>query len=183
MTGWRVPRARREPQRRTREIARIQREFILTEPVPIDQTVPIRATFTGTRSPALSDDDVLSIARMAKNGAKFVALWDGDVCDYGSQSEADMALAGMLVFYTQDAGQLQRLFMRSALYRPTGKSRTYLATTIRKVIERGGETWQPSNGVRAPWSACRTPWSKPRSAWRRGRWTNLWSLNLQPQTL
>jgi hypothetical protein len=34
-----------------------------------------------------------------------------------SQSEADLALFGLLAFYTSDAAQLDRLFRQSALYR------------------------------------------------------------------
>ena len=65
------------------------------------------------------DDALLAKVRAAKNAAKFDALWRGDCTGYPSQSEADMALCGMLAFWTgRDAGRVDRLFRQSGLMRP-----------------------------------------------------------------
>lgn len=65
-----------------------------------------------------TDDEILARAAHAGNGNKFSRLfYDGDLADYASPSEADLALANMLAYWTQDGEQLDRLFQRSALYR------------------------------------------------------------------
>ncbi|MDP9486108.1 MAG: hypothetical protein M3Q49_10050, partial [Actinomycetota bacterium] len=71
-------------------------------------------------SPPLSDEEVLEKARRARNGEKFARLYDdGDLSEYdGDHSSADLALVGRLAFYTQDPGQVDRLFRQSALMRP-----------------------------------------------------------------
>src|SRR5215204_1819406 len=102
------------------------------------------------RSPERSDDEILAKIRSAGNAAKFVDIFEDGSLAYhnGDESEADMALIGMLHFYTQDPQQLDRLFRRSALmrakwdsYRPPGI--TYGLYTINKVIARGGDVWIP----------------------------------------
>src|SRR5437870_5454332 len=44
----------------------------------------------------LTDDDIVKKAMSARNGVKFQKLWNGDMSEYGSQSEADLALCSML---------------------------------------------------------------------------------------
>ena len=39
----------------------------------------------------LGDEEILSLARSARNAAKFEDLWDGDTTGYASHSEADQA--------------------------------------------------------------------------------------------
>src|SRR5215218_6710427 len=48
----------------------------------------------------LSDDEVIQKASSASNGERFARLWAGDTTAYGSHSEADLALCGMLAFWT-----------------------------------------------------------------------------------
>ena len=70
-------------------------------------------------SPALDDGQVLEKVRGSKSGAKFKRLWAGDLTDHdGDHSAADLALCGMLAFYTQDPVQIDRLFRQSKLMRP-----------------------------------------------------------------
>jgi NrS-1 polymerase HBD domain/AAA domain/Winged helix-turn-helix DNA-binding len=118
---------------------------------------------------ALSDADVLERARGAANGAKFSRLWAGDATGYPSESEADLALLGVLAFWTRDPDQLDRLFCRSGLYREKHDRDDYRARTIAKALS-GGETYSgpqqrppaaesaprengaaPPNGYRLPW--------------------------------
>ena len=46
----------------------------------------------------LSDSEVIQKALAASNGRRFSRLWNGDTSGYGSHSEADLALCGMLAF-------------------------------------------------------------------------------------
>lgn len=97
----------------------------------------------------LSDDALLDQARKAKNGPKFRALFDaGDTSGYQSGSEADLALASMLAFWTgPDHGAVERLMRRSALVRDKwdaqrGQS-SYLTDTITKAISERTEWHTP----------------------------------------
>lgn len=82
------------------------------------------------------DMDIPTIARKAKNGAKFAALFDqGDWSGYGSQSEGDLALCGMLAFYSGgDAAMIDQLFRQSKLYREKWEREDYRRETIKKAI-------------------------------------------------
>ena len=99
---------------------------------------PIRSN--GHRS-ELTDDDVIRLARDAKNSAKFEALWLGDVSGYPSDSEADQALISLLAFYTQDEEQLDRLYRQSSLCRQKWLERPgYGRSTIEKALSGLTET-------------------------------------------
>ena len=67
----------------------------------------------------LSDEEIITLCRKAKNAHKFAILFDnGDTSLFnGDESRADEALACMLAFYTRDAAQLERLMNASALGR------------------------------------------------------------------
>jgi putative DNA primase/helicase len=98
-------------------------------------------------SPAMSDDEVLTRALRAKNGAKVSALLDGDTSAYGGDdSSADLALVSILAFYTQDGTQLDELMRRSRLMRDKWDSRrgssTYGADTISRALNGLTETWR-----------------------------------------
>ncbi len=91
--------------------------------------------------PALDLDDaaLLERARGARNGAKFAALWSGDVSGYPSHSEADQALCNLLAFWTRgDAARVDGLFRRSGLWRPKWDARrgaqTYGERTIATAV-------------------------------------------------
>ena len=58
-------------------------------------------------------------AMAARNGGKFRSLWEGHFKgDYPSHSEADLALCGLLAFWTgRDAGLMDALFRQSGLMR------------------------------------------------------------------
>ncbi len=63
----------------------------------------------------LNDADLYEMATNAANAAKFMRLWEGDLSDYPSQSEADFALMSMLVHYSPSNEQCRRLFRLSKL--------------------------------------------------------------------
>jgi len=88
---------------------------------------------------ALSDEELLARARTASNSTKFEQLWRGDTQGYDSHSEADMALACLLAFWTGgDTHRMDRLFRRSSLMREKWDAVHYAdgSTYGEKTIER-----------------------------------------------
>lgn len=92
----------------------------------------------------MNDDTVLEKARNSSRGEKFKDLWNGNWEKYGyeSQSEADIALAYMLAFWTGgDPEQVHRLFKRSELYRDKWDEKhfadgaTYGERTVEKAVK------------------------------------------------
>lgn len=99
---------------------------------PPPESAPPPSSSTG-----LNDEKILELVRSARNGAKFDRLWSGDLSDHNDNaSEADLALLSHLTFYTQDAGQLDRLYRQSALYREKWERQDYRTLTISKALER-----------------------------------------------
>jgi putative DNA primase/helicase len=94
----------------------------------------------------LSDEEILLLARRAKNAAKFEALWAGDTTGYASHSEADQALISLLSFYTQNEEQLDSLFRRSGLCREKWlERRDYRRRTIERALSNLAETYAPAD--------------------------------------
>src|SRR5215218_4558635 len=90
----------------------------------------------------LTDEEIISLARSAKNAAKFEALWEGDISGYASHSEAEQALISLLAFYTQDEAQLDSLYRRSGLCREKWLKRSdYRRSTIEKALSNLTETY------------------------------------------
>jgi hypothetical protein len=101
-----------------------------------------------------SDEQIISACRYAENAMKFEALYDrGDVHAYhnGDNSAADLALLGILKFYTQDEAQLERLFGASALgQRAKWRRRDdYRRLTIARALSGSGEVydWDRNRGA------------------------------------
>ena len=70
--------------------------------------------------------EVIRKALSASNGERFSRLWYGDTSGYGSHSEADLALCGMLAFWTGgDAARIDTLFRQSGLYREKWDRKDY----------------------------------------------------------
>ena len=105
-----------------------------------------RVASTNGHHSKLTDEEVISLARSAKNAAKFEGLWSGDTSGYTSHSEADQALISLLAFYTQDEGQLDSLYQRSGLCREKWLKRSgYRRSTIEKALSNLTETYSPSD--------------------------------------
>lgn len=88
--------------------------------------------------PAPDDEEIIRKARNAKNGAKFSALWRGDwgPLGYPSQSEADLALLSMLLYWTDgDRERADALFRKSELMRPKWDQAGYRARCFAKLRE------------------------------------------------
>ena len=106
---------------------------------------------TGNTVP-FDDPELVDRAKAAENGAKFKRLWDGDTSGYPSQSEADLALCGLLAFWTGgDRDRMDRLFRRSGLMRPKWDEdrgdQTYGERTIAKALEGRTEYYDPDTGT------------------------------------
>jgi hypothetical protein len=105
-----------------------------------------RSTDANVHHSELADEEVISLARSAKNAAKFEALWQGDINGYASHSEADQALVSLLAFYTQDENQLDSLYRQSARCRQKWLKRSdYRRSTIEKALSNLTETYTPSD--------------------------------------
>lgn len=91
----------------------------------------------------LDDQALLERARRAENGAKFAALYDrGNVSGYASHSEGDLALCGMLAFWTgRDPERLDRLFRASGLMREKWGRDDYREATIEETIAGCRDTY------------------------------------------
>lgn len=90
-------------------VAHINKKFI-GEPIP---------DYMPTVCPASeSDSELIDRILESRQGEKFSRLYNGDISGYGSQSSADMALAKILAFWTQDPSQIDSIFRSSGLYRP-----------------------------------------------------------------
>jgi hypothetical protein len=121
---------------------------------PRDQTNGYaRPAKTRTSSSGPSDEQVIEKCRAADNASKFSALFDhGDVHAHhgGDDSAADLALLGIMAFYTRDEAQLERLFSSSALgWREKWRRRAdYRRRTISRALASLGETydWSRTKG-------------------------------------
>jgi putative DNA primase/helicase len=96
---------------------------------------------------SLTDEEIISLCRKAKNADKFCALYDnGDTRAYNNdESRADEALACLLAFYTQDEAQIERIMNKSALARREKwrERQDYRERTIRKAISLSREHYSP----------------------------------------
>lgn len=97
----------------------------------------------------LSEDDVIRIAQSSKNGTRFKLFMQGGWEQfYDSQSEADMAFANDLAFWTnRDYKKMDNIFRSSSLYRDkydrkTGDS-TYGDITLNKAISTCTNAFNP----------------------------------------
>ena len=81
--------------------------------------------------------DLVGSLLKQKNGEKFRKLYaDGDISDYGSQSEADCALCAMIAFRTgPDPALIDTVFRSSALYREKWERDDYRDATIAAGID------------------------------------------------
>lgn len=98
---------------------------------------------------SLSENEIIQLAREARNGRKFEDLYIGNwETYYTSQSEADMGLCSILAFYTQDESTIDAIFRCSGLYRAKWDREDYGPVTIRKAIAFQSEHYTPPGNDR-----------------------------------
>jgi len=99
----------------------------------------------------LSVEKIIDIAKKSKNSLRFTTLFEGDWTQfYDSQSEADMALANDLAFWTaRDPQKMDEIFRKSNLYRDKWEEQrgdyTYGDMTITRAIESCQNEFIPEN--------------------------------------
>lgn len=96
----------------------------------------------------LSDDSVVRLASDSRQGEKFKALWNGEIPEGKSHSDADMSLASILAFWCGgDTGQMDRLFRKSGLMRSkwdrVQSGSTYGALTMEKAVAQALDFYRP----------------------------------------
>lgn len=94
-------------------------------------------------------EEIVKAACSARNGRNFKKLYSGDISDYGSHSEADMALCNMLAFWTGcDADKMDAIFRQSGLMRDKWDRKqsgsTYGIITIQKAIASCENVYKPT---------------------------------------
>ena len=88
-------------------------------------------------STSLTDEKIIDIASKAQNSQKFNSLMSGSKSEYNNDdSAADMALASLLAFYSNDPNQIERIMRSSGLRRSKWDNhKSYLKSmTIQKAI-------------------------------------------------
>lgn len=99
---------------------------------------------------SLSASEIVEKARGSQNGAKFDALYKGDITGYSSQSEADMALCNLLAFWCGgDISSMDCIFRSSGLMREKWDRKqsgsTYGMLTLKKAAESCNAAYSPQN--------------------------------------
>jgi len=126
-------------EERTEQVEQIRLKYMKKEPKSNKKTA------INEKNTNFSDSEIIRIATIAKNGRMFQKLWNGDFSDYGSQSEADLALCNILSFYAQaDPGHIDSLFRQSGLYREKWDREDYRNNTINAAVEATRETYNPN---------------------------------------
>ncbi len=147
ITGHHVPGTPRTLEWRQAEIERVHAEHLGgTAPVKTEEQRdemplrerPVRHTVPDT----LSVDGIVERAAAAANGEKFMRLYSGDfgAAGYASQSEAELAFASMVAFWTgPDPELIDAVYRASGLLRDKWDARrgghTYGEITIEKAME------------------------------------------------
>ncbi len=97
----------------------------------------------------LSDSEIIRKALAASNGERFSRLWSGDTSGYGSHSEADLALCGMLAFWAGgDDARIDALFGQSGLYRKKWDRKDYRDRTITEALSGKTEFYEAPRTVK-----------------------------------
>jgi putative DNA primase/helicase len=159
VTGQHIDGSPEDTRQVHNEIRAVHAEHIADDPADPDPPKPADGgavdTQTSGSNPTpgadtsdLSDDEILGKAKNAENGDKFRELWIGDTTRYESHSEADLALVGLLAFWTGgDRQQMDRLFRRSDLYRDKWDedrgNQTYGERTIDKALSGRSDFYDP----------------------------------------
>jgi len=92
----------------------------------------------------LTDDEVIDKASRSVNGDKFIALYDGDISGYPSQSEAELAFMTMLAFWCGgDEEQMERIYLGSRLKREKWNRADYRNSTISKALRGVTDFYKP----------------------------------------
>ena len=102
---------------------------------------------TYSYSVSLEDNQILDKAFKSKVGNKIARLYSGDISDYPSHSNADLAFMAFMAFYTKNPSQLDSIMRSSGLYRDKWDERrgkeTYGSITINQAIRTVSDSYKP----------------------------------------
>jgi len=99
---------------------------------------------TSVPGSTLEDGEVVTRIMRSHQAEGFARLWSGDRSAYPSASEADLALVGILLFWTGgDVAQTDRLFRQSGLMRLKWLRGDYRDRTLRKALHSRTEFYSP----------------------------------------
>lgn len=136
-----------------REATAALQAILDTKPGFKKENIPLRDSHSVT-SPPMSDEEIITRGRTAKNSPKFIKLLDeGNREDYkNDESTADFGLCSILSFYTQNPEQIERIIRRSHYYETKDEKhkekweRTdYVQKTIARVLNGHKDTYCPTN--------------------------------------
>ena len=163
VTGWRVPGTAATIGERQDALTALHHATFGTASAPLSTTSG--TTLPAPVSPAMPDEALLTKIRQSQQREKFTALWSGLwESSYESQSQADLALVAILIFWTQDATQLERLFNQSGFVRDKWSRRPdYRQRTIRAALMHATAFYQPQRTQEPPDPV--DTWLGPRSTW------------------
>ena len=130
-TGEHVPELPTTIEERQAELEAVIEEY-LPKPAATDPDGD-DVTISQPRQPVdLDDRELLERMFASKSGPAIRRLWEGDCSQYPSQSEADLALACHLVWWTdRDPDRIDSLFRPSGLMRPKWDRPDYRAADDR----------------------------------------------------
>ena len=121
----------------------------------LKKETPPPTTPPATQTESRTEAEIIRLIEGSKQGAKFKAFMAGDFQGHGSRSEADLALIGVMTFWTRDTLILDSIFRKSALYRPKWDEKhradgaTYGEMTIETALSEVKETYtQPQRKTR-----------------------------------
>jgi len=114
ITGQYLNEISREIKTWNLEEAKFYQEAFKSEPHKLGKTFK-----SASRKWSKDEAEIIRMALAAKNGGKFRRLFlHGDDSGHHSPSEADLALCGMLAFWTRcDAAMIDGIFRKSGLFR------------------------------------------------------------------
>ena len=127
----------------------------------VDLTVPVKTSSKKSDGSALnpepvhaSDEELIAMLKRSRRGDLFERLWEGEArlwggedAVYGSPSEADLALAGMLAFATgRDEERMMRMLRASGLNREKWDEHpTYLEDTVKVAVRNCTKVYNPKD--------------------------------------
>jgi primase-polymerase (primpol)-like protein len=133
-----------EAEPRTQQLRLIHEEFVAKDEDEEERDTDFAGGDADPTNVNMSDKQVIQKAKNSARGEKFQDLWNGNWQKHGyeSQSEADLALACQLAFWTGgDPQQVHRMFKDSDLYRPKWDEQhfsdgaTYGERTVEKAVK------------------------------------------------
>ena len=133
------------------KLLKLENGQLVEQPVVEKPSTPRRPQHKPkANTPGLSATDVIRLATKAHNGAKFQRLFDGDISEYPSHSEADGALCSLLAFFAgPHPAVIDEAFRQSKLYRDkwdeihSGEGSTYGQMTIAGALALVTEFYNP----------------------------------------